>query len=99
ARQLREIGYDRLIVVIGHEEGSVRAALRPFGEEGLLFVRQPGGVTPGTATATVAALEAAGATAADSSALVVYGDVIVSTEDLRRVRELQEENHLPAVAL
>jgi bifunctional UDP-N-acetylglucosamine pyrophosphorylase/glucosamine-1-phosphate N-acetyltransferase len=99
ARQLREIGFSRLVVVVGAEEGSIRAALRPTGEEGLLFVRQPGGMTPGTATAAVAALEAAGALTAESSALVVYGDIVVSTEDLRRVRLLQEEKALPAVAL
>ncbi len=82
ARQLREIGFSRLVVVVGAQEGSVRAALRPLGSEEVVFVRQPASATPGTATATLAALDTVGALTEADGALIAYGDILVETEDL-----------------
>ncbi|HZP82575.1 MAG TPA: NTP transferase domain-containing protein [Chthonomonadaceae bacterium] len=98
ARQLREIGFQQIVVVVGVQEGSVRAALRPLGEEGLTFVRQPAG-TPGTATAALAALESAGALTPETQALVVYGDCVVGTDDLRATWQRVQEDGADAAAL
>jgi bifunctional UDP-N-acetylglucosamine pyrophosphorylase/glucosamine-1-phosphate N-acetyltransferase len=99
ARQLRELGFTRLVVVVGYEELSIRSALRPLGEENLLFVRQPSGLTPGTTTATRAALEMLGLDSERASLLVAYGDVVVATEDLRALWRLHSEGATAAAAL
>jgi len=98
ARQLREIGFSRLVMVVGVEVSSVRAALRPLGEENVVWVRQPA-TEVGTAAAARAALEVVGAPSGKESALVVYGDIVVATEDLRAAWQLHTESQAAAVAL
>lgn len=99
ARQLREIGLQRIVVVVGVHEASIRAALRPLGDANLHFVRQPSAEPPGTATATRAALESLGADSDAFDLIVVYGDTVVATEDLRAVRQRQAESEAAAIAL
>ena len=99
ARQLLELGFSQIVMVTGPQEGSLRSALRPIGEEKLRFVRQPKGETPGTATAVRAALETAQVVEKETACLVLYGDVVVSTEDIARVKRLVEESEPDAVAL
>jgi len=98
ARQLREIGFARLVVVVDVEASSVRAALRPLGEENVVWVRPPA-TEVGTAAAARAALEVVGATWGKEHAFVVYGDIVVATEDLRAVWQLHRDSQADAVAL
>jgi len=98
-RQLRALGLARILVVVGAQEGSIRAALRPLGEEGLTFVRQPASGTPGTASATLAALEISGVEFGEIHALVLYGDCVVATEDLRAAWERVAKQGADAAAL
>jgi bifunctional UDP-N-acetylglucosamine pyrophosphorylase/glucosamine-1-phosphate N-acetyltransferase len=96
ARQLQSIGFSRLVVVVGSEEGSIRAALRPLGEASVAFVRAPAGATPGTATAVLSAINAVGDT---QRALVVYADCVIATDDLRAVWHNFLEQQPPAGVL
>ncbi len=91
--QLREIGFSRIVVVVGYEEASVRAALRPHLDSNIVFVRQASGAM-GTVPATLSALQSIGVTS--ESLLVAYGDVIVSTEDIRAVWQLHTQHHATA---
>ena len=95
-RLLRELGFSRIVVVVGHEEASIRAALHPLGTESLLFTRQPSG-TSGTVPAALAGIQASGADA--ESYFVVYGDVVVSLEDLRATWLLHSKQGATASAL
>lgn len=97
-RQLREAGFDRIIVVTGYRAGSVRAALRPLAGDDLVIMEQPAGLA-GTAAATSAALRSASACDSHDNTLVVYGDVVVSTEDIRAVWNAVNEQKAPAAAL
>lgn len=97
--QLRELGFPQIVVVVGWEERSVRAALRPLGDEGLRFVRQPASEPPGTTTATLTALDALGGLENDTSLFVVYGDTVLSTSDLRAAADLARDSDLAALAL
>jgi bifunctional UDP-N-acetylglucosamine pyrophosphorylase/glucosamine-1-phosphate N-acetyltransferase len=78
ARQCRELGFRRIVVVVGPHEGSVRAALEPLGEDEIRFVRQPSGCA-GTAHAVLAAIPSE----ERASVLVAYADTWVSTDDIR----------------
>ncbi len=95
-RLLRELGFSQIVVVVGHEEASIRAALHPLGTQDLLFVRQPSS-TPGTVPATLAALAASPQEA--HSFLVVYGDIVVSLEDLRATWQLHTKQGATASTL
>ncbi len=99
ARQLRQVGFARIVVVVGVQEGSVRAALRPLGEEGLVFVRQSLSAAPGTATAALAALDAVGGLEDAKGTLVVYGDILAAMEDLRATWQRVGDEGAAAAAL
>lgn len=75
ANALLAAGIARLVVVLGHQAGSIRAALAGL-EEQVRFVTQP--APEGTAPALLAALEAV----EEEAFLVVYGDVVTAPEDL-----------------
>lgn len=91
--QLRAIGFSRIVVVVGYEEASIRAALRPHLDPNVVFVRQSSGAV-GTAAATLSALESVGVT--QESVLVTYGDVVVSTEDILATWQLHSQQHATA---
>src|ERR1041385_162318 len=78
ADSLSEIGVRRIVVVIGAFPGSVRNALLGCDAE-IRFVEQPSGA--GTAGAALAGLGAVD----DDAALIVYGDTVTSSDNLRLV--------------
>jgi bifunctional UDP-N-acetylglucosamine pyrophosphorylase/glucosamine-1-phosphate N-acetyltransferase len=82
AEALRSVGVERLVVVVGAQAGSVRHALRGLA---VTFVEQPAG--GGTACAALAGLRLVG----DGPAIVIYGDVVVSEGDLRRLARTPAE--------
>jgi UDP-N-acetylglucosamine diphosphorylase / glucose-1-phosphate thymidylyltransferase / UDP-N-acetylgalactosamine diphosphorylase / glucosamine-1-phosphate N-acetyltransferase / galactosamine-1-phosphate N-acetyltransferase len=75
ADALLAAGVEQLVVVVGHQAGSVRAALAGL-EERVQFVSQA--APEGTAPAVLAAAEAA----PDEDLLVLYGDVVTAPESL-----------------
>ena len=86
---LVKIGVERIVVVVGSGEPSVRAALRGCGGDGK-FVRQPG--LSGTADAVLCGVEGM-----DGDFLAVYGDVVTDTANLRDlVRRFEEERPFAA---
>lgn len=97
ALQLRDLGMRRLCIVVGTEEGSIRAALRSLPEEDLLYVRQP--ALPGTATAACAALQALAPPAHDAGLFLVYADIVVHSEDLKAAMDLYRTGETAAVVL
>lgn len=92
AEGLLAAGVERLVVVVGYQAGSVRAALGGL-EERLRFVTQA--APEGTAPATLAAL----AGLDDPAFLVVYGDVVLPPEALAAFIARFEAAAAPAAAL
>ena len=76
---LVQLGIERIIVVVGHGEASVRAALRGCTQE-IVYVRQP--QASGTADAVLCA-----AHLLDEDFLVVAGDVVTAPENIRSLCE------------
>ncbi len=89
--QLNDLGIERVIVVTGHGEASVRAALRGCAA-GVQFVRQA--QATGTADAVMQA-----APLLDGDFLVVAGDVVTDVANLAKLRERFESEHPMAAAL
>lgn len=85
AEQLLEVGFKRLAVVVGFEEGSVRAALRSLDQTKITFVRQPTN-SPGTTPAILSAIDTCSLESSDPF-LVVYGDTVLSTSDIKTTWE------------
>ncbi|MEJ5384111.1 MAG: NTP transferase domain-containing protein [Fimbriimonadales bacterium] len=91
AESLRQAGVERLIVVVGAYEASVRAALHDF-EAPVAFIRQ--NPPTGTAHAVQHALPLIG----DEPFLVAYGDIVTPPETIRRLMEaFQQSGALAAV--
>jgi bifunctional UDP-N-acetylglucosamine pyrophosphorylase/glucosamine-1-phosphate N-acetyltransferase len=88
---LQEIGVTRLVVVVGHGEASVRAALHGCAD-GVTFVRQNN--LTGTATAVLTA-----ANDITEDFLVVSGDVVTDKENLVALLQRFQEEKPPAAAL
>ncbi|MCS6775168.1 MAG: NTP transferase domain-containing protein [Chloroherpetonaceae bacterium] len=80
-RQVRTAGFAPIVVVVGHQERSIRAALRTVGGSDLIFARQPASA-PGTAAALAAGIEALGGLQEATGILAVYGDCVVRQSDL-----------------
>ena len=89
--QLSELGIQRVIVVIGYAEASVRAALRGTSAD-VCFVRQA--QQTGTADAVMQATSLL-----NGDFLVVAGDVVTDIANLRNLRERFESDHPLAAAL
>lgn len=77
---LKQLGFTQFEVVVGHLEGTVRRALA--GVEGVRFHQQKG------PTGTAAALQVVAQTTQLDDALVLYGDVLISRHDLKRLLEI-----------
>ena len=91
AVQLIDLGVERLVVVLGPGEASVRHALHglPVTPQ---YLPQPS--LPGTAPAALAGLHAL-----DSDAWIVYGDIVTAPENLTALRERFQAEHPPAAVL
>jgi NDP-sugar pyrophosphorylase family protein len=92
AEDLVGMGFQRILVVVGHGEASVRHALHglsPAPE----YVRQPS--ASGTAPAVAAAWDLAG----DEDILVVYGDVVTPASNIKAVVEYFRESGAKACVL
>jgi NDP-sugar pyrophosphorylase family protein len=76
AEMLSEAGFARLIAVVGHQEGSVRAALAGL-DRPVVFIAQPS--PAGTADAVLCAAPQIG----DEPFLVISGDILTDPENLR----------------
>src|SRR5690606_18778852 len=88
---LIELGIERIVVVVGAGEGSVRAALHGCALEPL-FVRQ---ATPeGSAAAALL-----GASHVEGDFLVIHGDIVSARTNLHRVLTAWMDERLPALAL
>lgn len=88
---LAALGITRIVVVVGHGEASVRAALRPCRVE-VEFVRQA--ETTGTAAAALL-----GAMVLQEDFLVVAGDVVTARSNLAALVESWNTSDLPALAV
>ncbi|MBW3625384.1 MAG: NDP-sugar synthase, partial [Armatimonadetes bacterium] len=91
AEALIHLGVDRLVVVVGEREASIRHALHGLSVSPR-YVSQP--VERGTAPAALAGLHAL-----DSDAWVVYGDVVTAQENLAALQQRFVEESPPAAAL
>ncbi len=80
ADALLDLGVERLVVVIGPGEASVRHALRGLGVTPK-YIRQP--EARGTAPAALAGLQALG----DEDAWVIYGDTATAPENFAALKE------------
>lgn len=92
AVDLVDMGFQRILVVVGHGEASVRHALHglsPAPE----YVRQPS--ASGTAPAVAAAWDLAG----DEDILVVHGDIVTPASNIKAVVERFRESGAEACAL
>jgi UDP-N-acetylglucosamine diphosphorylase / glucose-1-phosphate thymidylyltransferase / UDP-N-acetylgalactosamine diphosphorylase / glucosamine-1-phosphate N-acetyltransferase / galactosamine-1-phosphate N-acetyltransferase len=92
ADALLAAGVEQLVVVVGHQAGSVRAALAGL-EERVRFVIQS--ALEGTAPAVLAAAEAE----PDEAFFVVYGDVVTAPENLAALAGRFAAERPPAAAL
>ena len=97
AEQLLETGFTRLVVVVGFEEGSIRAALRSLDQTKITYIRQASH-TPGTTTALLGAIDSCGLDTA-KSLLVAYGDTVLSTSDIKSTWQQFESSGAAAAAL
>jgi bifunctional UDP-N-acetylglucosamine pyrophosphorylase/glucosamine-1-phosphate N-acetyltransferase len=95
-RQIQEIGIPHVVVVVGYEDRSIRAALREVAAD-VIYARQPATDVPGTSPAALAGIAAADDEA--ENILVVPGDVVVSTDDLRAIWKLHKGSAAIATAL
>jgi bifunctional UDP-N-acetylglucosamine pyrophosphorylase/glucosamine-1-phosphate N-acetyltransferase len=91
ADQLVTLGVERLVVVIGPGEGSIRRALHGLSVSPR-YLSQPS--LKGTAPAALAGLEIL-----DSDAWVVYGDIVTAPENLLALKERFEAERPPAAVL
>lgn len=91
ADDLTTLGVERLIVVVGVGEASVRAALRGCASEPV-FVRQP--KAQGTADAVICA-----AGLLDEDFLVIAGDVATDPQNLNSLLDHFQQEQPPAAAL
>jgi bifunctional UDP-N-acetylglucosamine pyrophosphorylase/glucosamine-1-phosphate N-acetyltransferase len=91
ADALLAAGVSRLVVVVGEQAGSVRAALAGLEERTRFVTQQP----DGTAPAVVAAAELLD----DDAFLVVYGDVVTAPENLAALASRFTAEQPPAAAL
>ncbi len=92
ALQLKELGFSRLIVVMGHYRQQVRGALADI--EGVEFVTQSD-PSEGSATAVLTALP----TGIDEEFLVAYGDVVTADENLKKLIRSFKNTDAEAAAL
>lgn len=92
AEALGECGFTRLVVVVGPQEGSIRAALHGL-EIPIAFVRQ--GTPAGTATGVLTALPLVG----EQSFLVAYGDIVTPPGSLKKLVHTFKESEALAAAL
>jgi len=76
--ELRMAGFGEVVVVTGHNSGSIRAALKDM-EPPVEFVHDP--YVKGTATATLLAWRG------EEPVLVVYGDIFVTSSDIEALWE------------
>jgi bifunctional UDP-N-acetylglucosamine pyrophosphorylase/glucosamine-1-phosphate N-acetyltransferase len=90
ADQLIQQGVERLVVVVGHREASVRHALHDLSIPPV-YLRQD---LQGTAPAALAALHLF-----DDDAWVAYGDIVTAEENLTVLRERYEADPPPAAVL
>lgn len=88
---LAALGIERIVVVVGHGEASVRAALRPC-RVAVEFVRQPQPI--GSADAAWL-----GARVIQEDCLVVAGDVVTARANLAAMIDAWASGKLPALAL
>jgi NDP-sugar pyrophosphorylase family protein len=88
---LQQVGIQRVVVVVGHGEASVRAALRGCVSD-ILYIRQP--VLTGTAEAALSGLHEL-----DEDCLIVSGDVVTARENLELVLARFVEERPLAAAL
>lgn len=84
AESLQQVGIERLIVVVGAFEASVRAALHGMSLP-IAFIRQ--NPPSGTANAVLSALPLIG----EEPFLVVYGDIVTPPETLQRLIARHQE--------
>jgi UDP-N-acetylglucosamine diphosphorylase / glucose-1-phosphate thymidylyltransferase / UDP-N-acetylgalactosamine diphosphorylase / glucosamine-1-phosphate N-acetyltransferase / galactosamine-1-phosphate N-acetyltransferase len=91
AEDLAALGIERIVVVVGHGEASVRAALRPC-RLPVEFVRQPQPI--GNADAALL-----GAKLLQEDCLVVAGDVVTARANLAAMVEAWGAIDMPALAL
>ena len=91
ANDLGELGIERIVVVVGYGEASVRAALRGCPTP-IEFVRQPH--ANGTAEAALL-----GAELLQEDCLVVAGDVVTDRSNLAAVIDRWNSGDMPALAL
>lgn len=98
ALQLTRLGCSPIVVVVGWQEASVRAALHPAPDVSLLFARQDIDSEQGTASALLCALNALGRGDWDT-ALVVHGDTFAAEEDLRAALEALDDGAEAAAAV
>ncbi len=94
ARQLREAGIRRAVVVIGAHGGSVRSALHGLEGVEVAYVGVQG--TPGTAACVQAALSLLDAR---QPFAVFAGDIVTTQATIRRFLEFARGSDAPAVAL
>lgn len=94
ARQLREAGIHKVVVVAGTQAGSIRAALHGLDGPEMRFVNVQG--TPGTAVCVQAALPLLDAS---QPFAVFYGDVVTTQATVNRFLEVARNSAAAAVAL
>ena len=85
-------GVGTVTVVLGHNAGTVRAALHPWNHK-VAYVEQPS--PAGTADAPLCALDGADF----ETALVVYGDCFLTRDDIAAVRRMVQDGEAAAAAL
>jgi len=88
---LRANGIDQVIVVTGYRREQLAFALA--GRDGITFVEQKGGL------GTVPALLSAWPEVAEEQILVVYGDALITSEDLAALLERHRQSDCIAAAL
>ncbi len=88
---LRDLGFRRLVVVVGHLDGAVRHALRH--DDRVEYVQQP------DATGSADALRLALAAVPDEQFLVLYGDVVTTRRGLQDLLHRRNDTGGEPVAL
>jgi UDP-N-acetylglucosamine diphosphorylase / glucose-1-phosphate thymidylyltransferase / UDP-N-acetylgalactosamine diphosphorylase / glucosamine-1-phosphate N-acetyltransferase / galactosamine-1-phosphate N-acetyltransferase len=89
---LAEVGFQRVVVVLGDQPGSVRHALLGATPDVRFVDQQPGAGTAGAALTGIGALD-------DDRFLVVYGDTVTTAANLRAVAEAPEATGAAGAAL
>jgi bifunctional UDP-N-acetylglucosamine pyrophosphorylase/glucosamine-1-phosphate N-acetyltransferase len=86
------IGIQRIVVIVGYQAASVRAALFSASRE-ITFVEQPAG--GGTADAVLAGMRALG----DDQSLIVFGDVCTTRNTLQQIKAAGEAGDADGIVL